>query len=141
MPTPTESANLILKLFDLRREPVLREARAWFVGEFNPTTYEEVTQTLMGEKSAWCRMVVGYWDMAASLVVFEAIDQKMFNASNGELLPVFCKVEPFLAQMREQNADFLRHLEEVARQFPNAETRLPELREQFRAMAAARKTQ
>ena len=141
MPTPTESADLILKLFDLRREPVLREARAWFVGEFNPTTYEEVTQTLMGEKSGWCRMVVGYWDMAASLVVFEAIDQKMFNASNGELLPVFCKVEPFLAPMREQNPDFLRHLEEVARQFPNAETRLPELREQFRAMAAARKTQ
>ena len=141
MPTPTESANLILKLFDLRREPVLREARAWFVGEFNPTTYEEVTQTLMGEKSGWCRMVVGYWDMAASLVVFEAIDQKMFNASNGELLSAFCKVEPFLAQMREQNPDALRHLEEVARQFPNAEARLPELRERFRALAATRKTQ
>ncbi len=94
----------------------------------------------MGEKSAWCRMVVGYWDMAASLVVFEAIDQKMFNASNGELLPVFSKVEPFRAQMREQNANFLRHLEEVARQFPDADTRLAQLREQFRAMAAAKKT-
>ena len=140
MATPTESANLILKLFDLRREPVLREARAWFGGEFNPTTYEEFTQTLMGEKSAWCRMVVGYWDMAASLVVFEAIDQKMFNASNGELLSVFCKVEPFLAQMREQSPDFLRHLEEVARQFPDADTRLPQLRERFRAMADSRKT-
>ena len=140
MPTPTESAHLILKLFDLRREPVLREARAWFTGEFNPTTYEEVTQTLMGEKSAWCRMVVGYWDMAASLVVFEAVDQRMFNASNGELLAAFCKVEPFLAQMREQNANFLRHLEEVARQFPDADTRLPQLRERFRTMAAAKKT-
>ena len=41
-------------------------------------------------------MVVGYWDMAASLVVFEAIDQKMFSASSGELLGVFAKVEPFL---------------------------------------------
>ena len=71
MPTPTESADLILKLFDLRREPVLREARAWFTGEFNPTTYEEFTQALMGEKSAWFRMVTGYWDMAASLVAFE----------------------------------------------------------------------
>ncbi len=141
MAIPTESANLILKLFDLRREPVLREARAWFVGEFNPATYEEVTQTLMGEKSAWCRMVVGYWDMAASLVVFEAINKKMFIASNGELLAVFCKIEPFLAQMREQSPDNFRHLEEVARQFPDAETRLPQMREQFRAMAAARQTQ
>ncbi len=71
----------------------------------------------------------------------EAVDQQMFNASNGELLAAFCKVEPFLTQMREQNADTLRHLEEVARQFPNAETRLPGMREQFRAMAAARTTQ
>ncbi len=141
MPTPPESANLILKLFDLRREPVLREARAWFVWEFNPATYEEVTETLMGEKSAWCRMVISYWDMAASLVVFEAIDQKMFIAASGELLAVFCKIEPFLAQMREQSPDNFRHLEEVARQFPDAETRLPQMREQFRAMAAARKTQ
>ena len=92
MPTPTESADLILKLFDLRREPVLREARAWLAREFNPTTYEEFSQGLAGEKSAWLRMVVGYWDMAASLVVFEVIDQRMFNASNGELLGVFAKV-------------------------------------------------
>ena len=92
MPTPTESADVILKLYDLRREPCVRESRAWFGSEFNPTTYEEVTQVLMGEKSAWCRMVTSYWDMAASLVVFEAIDQKMFNASNGERLAAFGKV-------------------------------------------------
>ena len=141
MPRPTESADLILKLYELRRDPVLREARAWFIGEFNPTTYEEFTQALMSEKSGWVRMVMGYWNMAASLVVFEAIDQKMFNASNGELLAAFCKVEPFLDQMREQQPDNLRHLEQVARQFPDAETRLPQLRERFRAMAAARKTQ
>ena len=93
MPTPTESADLILKLFDLRREPVLREARAWFAAEFNPTTPEEFGQVVSGEKNAWFRMVVGYWDMAASLVTFGAIDQEMFNASNGELLVAFAKVE------------------------------------------------
>lgn len=140
MSTPTESADLILKLYDLRREPVLREARAWFGAEFNPTTYEEVTQTLMGDKSAFYRMVIGYWDMAASLVVFEAIDEKMFKASNGELLTVFAKIEPFLSQIREQAPDGLRHLEEVARGFPNAEARLPQIRERFRAMAAARQS-
>ena len=137
MPTPTESADLILKLYDLRREPVLREARAWFSGEFNPTTVEDVIQTVMGEKSAWFRMVVGYWDMAASLVVFEAIDQKIFNASGDELLSVFAKIEPFLGEMRETwNApDFLRHLEEVGRQFPNADTRLRQRRERLQASA------
>lgn len=137
MPTPTESGDLILKLYDLRREPVLREARAWFSGEFAPTTLEDVIQTVMGEKSAWFRMVVGYWDMAASLVVFEAIDQKIFNASGDELLSVFAKIEPFLGEMREKwNApDFLRHLEEVGRQFPNADTRLRHTRERLQASA------
>ena len=137
MPTPTESGDLILKLYDLRREPVLREARAWFSGEFNPTTVEDVIQTVMGEKSAWFRMVVGYWDMAASLVVFEAIDQKIFNASGDELLSVFAKIEPFLGEMREKwnVPDFLRHLEEVGRQFPNADTRLRQRRERLQASA------
>ena len=130
MPTPTESADLILKLYELRREAVLREARAWFGAEFKPTTYEEFSQALAGEKSAWVRMVISYWDMAASLVVFEAIDQKMFNASSGELLGVFAKIAPFLGLLREQaNApDYLRHLEEVARQFPGAEAHLQQVR-------------
>ena len=53
MPTPAESANLILKLYELRREPLLREARAWFTGEeFLPATYEELGQVIMGEKNA-----------------------------------------------------------------------------------------
>ena len=139
MPTPEESAKLILTLYDLRREPVLREARAWFGSEFNPATLDELNQTVMGEKSAWFRMVVSYWDMAASLVVFEAIDQKMFNASSGELLGTFAKVEPFLEQLREQwnIPDYLRHLEEVARQFPNAEQQLQQYRERQKAARKA----
>ena len=139
MPTPAESADLILKLYELRREPVLREARAWFTGEFNPATFEEFGQVLAGEKSPWLRMVVTYWDMAGSLVTFGAIDPEMFQASNGELFGVFAKVEPFLDQMREQwkAPAFLKYLEQAARQFPDAETRLPQLQKQNRAMAAA----
>ena len=138
MPTPAESADLILKLYELRREPVLREARAWFVGEFNPTTFEELVAVASGEKSPWFRMVISYWDMAASLVTFGAIDQDMFAASDGELLTAFAKIEPFLDQVRQRNTDYLKHFEQVARQFPEAETRLPQIREQFRAMAAAK---
>lgn len=110
---------------------------------FNPTTLEEVNQAVSGEKSAWFRMVVGYWDMAAALVVFEAIDQKMFNASNGELLGVFAKVEPLLNELRQQwnVPDFLRHLEEVGRQFPNADTRLRQTRERLQASASASEDQ
>ena len=75
MPTPFESALLNLRLFELRREPVLREAREWFLRDFNPETFEELVALLGGERNASFRMVLGYWDMAASLVTTGAIDR------------------------------------------------------------------
>ncbi len=57
-PTPGESARLILKLYELRREPVLREARAWLLRDFNPTTAEECLAVAGGERNAWFRMVL-----------------------------------------------------------------------------------
>ena len=60
MPTPFESAQLNLQLFDLRREPVLREARSWFLLGFNPESFEEVLAILKGERNGAFRMVLGY---------------------------------------------------------------------------------
>ena len=72
MPTPFESAQLNLQLFDLRREPVLREARSWFLLEFHPESLAEFVTAIRGERNASIRMVLGYWDMAASLVTSDA---------------------------------------------------------------------
>ena len=74
MPTPFESALLNLQLFELRREAVLRQARQWFLMEFNPESFAELVEVVSGERNAWFRMVIGYWDMAASLVTTGAID-------------------------------------------------------------------
>ena len=79
MATPFESAQLNLQLFDLRREPVLREARAWFLIDFNPETMAELALALSGDRNASFRMVLGYWDMAASLVTTGAIDADAFR--------------------------------------------------------------
>ncbi len=138
MSTPVESAQLILQLFELRRESVMRQARAWFGREFNPTTFEEFSRLSTGKNNAWFRMVVSYWDMAASLVTFGAIDPEMFCASNGEIIVVFAKVEPFLAELRQQRKapEFLQHAEKVVHMFPGAAERLPQIREQFLAMAS-----
>lgn len=135
MTPPTESAHLILKLYELRREPVLREARAWFAADFNPTSFEEFSQTIGGDKSAWLRMVLSYWDMAASFVVHSAIEPEIFQASSFELFSTFAKVQPFVDQVREQFQvpDYLRNLETVALQFPNAETRLRQARARYQA--------
>ncbi|MEO6486388.1 MAG: hypothetical protein ABIO78_00430, partial [Thermoanaerobaculia bacterium] len=70
MATPYESAQLLLQIYDIRREAVLREARQWFVRDFTPETFEEMVGIITGQRNASYRMVVGYWDMAASFVTF-----------------------------------------------------------------------
>lgn len=85
MSTPFESAQLNLKLFELRREPVLREARLWFLRDFNPLNLEEAAALAGGVRNDSFRMVLGYWDLAASLVTAGAIDAESFLAAHGEI--------------------------------------------------------
>jgi tRNA-Thr(GGU) m(6)t(6)A37 methyltransferase TsaA len=140
MPTPFESALLNLQLFDLRREPVLRDARDWFIREFTPETFEEVAAVVSGERNAAFRMVLGYWDTAASLVTTGAVDRDAFLAAHGEIFLAFAKIQPFLAQIRAASGetDFCRHMEAVVMAAPNAEAVLTRRREAARA--AARQT-
>lgn len=124
-------ADLILKLYDLRREPTMREARNWFFS-FNPQNIQDFMDVLTSDKSGHYRMVVSYWDMAASLVNNGAIDAQMFNDANGEHVFVYAKVEPFLAELRAQgNPTFLIHLEKLVKEMPNVEERLKFVRDRI----------
>jgi hypothetical protein len=139
MPTPFESATLNLKLFELRREAVLREARHWFLLEFNPESFAEFAAIVSGERNASVRMVIGYWDMAASLVTTGAIDGDAFRAAHSEIVGTFGKIQPFLAELRAASGEpsFGRHLEEVVLAMPDSEATLTRRREGLRAMAKA----
>jgi hypothetical protein len=141
VPTPFESGLLNLQLFALRREPVLREARAWFLSEFNPDTLEELIAAVGGERNAAFRMVLGYWDMAASLVTTGAIDGSAFVAAHGEIFATFSKVHPFLAELRAASGEpgFCAHIEAVVLAIPDAEAILKRRREAARAAARARR--
>ena len=66
----------------MRREQLLREARTWFLNEFNPETFAEFVALASGERNASFRIVLGYWDMAASLVTTGAIDGDAFRAAH-----------------------------------------------------------
>ena len=126
-----DSAELILKLYDLRREKVMREARNWIFG-FNPTSAEEYMATMMDpEVGGYLRMVTSYWDMAASLVVHEAIDPEMFNDTVGEHIMVFAKVEPLLPALREmfQNPEAFKNLEKVIMDRPDGAERVKKTQE------------
>jgi hypothetical protein len=134
-----EDANLILKLYELRREDVMRKARDWFIW-FNPTSAQDIINALMGEHSAYYRMVTTYWEMAATLVNHGAIDKGMFTEANGEHMVVFAKIEPFLAELRAMfnSPRAMGNLEKLIMSEPNAKESLEALRERFQKMAAMR---
>jgi hypothetical protein len=140
MPTPFESATLNLQLFDLRREPVLRDARQWFLAEFNPESFSELAAIAGGPQNPLFRMVLGYWDMAASLVTTGAIDGEAFRAAHGEVFLTFAKVYPFLRELRAASGepDFCRHVEAVVLGAPDAEAIMSRRRAAAIAAAKAR---
>ena len=135
-----ESADLILKLYDLRREEKMREARNWILSFF-PESAADVMQAMIGaETSAYYRMVITYWDMAASFVNHGAIDEEMFADAHGEHVVVFSKVEPFLAELREMtgNPKMLENLEKLVMKMPDAKERLAKSRETMKRWMQAR---
>lgn len=135
-----DDANLILKLYELRREDVMRKARNWVVMEFNPESADDVMAAIMGENSAYVRMVTTYWDMACSLVNNGALDEQMFNDANQEHVVVFAKVAHILDDVRvKMNApNMMRHVETLVMKLPDIEARLPMIRERFKNLAAMR---
>jgi len=142
MPNSVESANLILKLYELRREETMRKARD-FMFSFDPKSFEEMTAGFMGPQSGYIRMVISYWEMAATLVTNGAIDAKMFDESNGEHIGVFAKMEPFIPQFREQfkNPNFLKNLEQLCLGAPDGRKRVDTVREFMRGIMATMRAQ
>ncbi|HEX8846240.1 MAG TPA: hypothetical protein VF791_16450 [Pyrinomonadaceae bacterium] len=135
-------ADLILKLYDLRREEVMRQARNWFFVDFNPESVQDIQTVVMGEHSPYFRMVTTYWDMACSLVNNGAIDSKMFSDANAEHIGVYLKLEPLLTELRENfnMPNYMQQIEECIKNAPDGEEKLTKMRErvqQFKAMREA----
>ena len=140
-----QEADLILKLYDLRREATMRKARDWYFREFHPDSEADIAQAMYSEQSGYLRMVTTYWDMAATLVNHGAIDLDMFNDANGEQLAVFAKIELFLPALRNNlNApQYLMNLEKLIDATPEGRQKTAMVRErlkQMRAHLAARRT-
>ena len=114
-------AQLILKLYDLRREAEMRKARRWLTAEFWPQSADEfikVVNSFPSQENAWLRQVGGYWDMAASFVLHGALNEDLFLQPGccGEMFFVFAKVYPFLKEFREKtnNPDAFANIEKIA---------------------------
>ena len=141
METNPTDALAILKLYELRSETLMRQARAWFFSEFQPTSGLEILGLMQsGEKqSAFYRMVSSHWEVAAALVNNGGIDEAMFLAANTEHLVVFAKLQPFVAEIRETigEPDYLANLEQLVMRAPNVEKKLENRRRLIGRWAAA----
>jgi len=142
METKPQDALVILKLYEIRSEALMRTARAWFFSELNPQNGQDIVALLLsGEKpSAYYRMVTSHWEVSAALVNNQGIDQKMFLEANSEHLVVFAKLEPFLAEIREAigEPDYLAQLEQLVMQIPNFEGKLKNRQRLLASWAKAR---
>lgn len=128
METKAQDSLVILKLYELRSEALMRSARQWFFSEFNPQSGKEIVQLLLsGERqSAFYRMVVSHWETASSLVNNGGLDEKLFLEANSEHLAVYAKLQPFINEIREtiNEPDYLAHLEQLVMKAPDAEKKL-----------------
>ena len=111
-------AQLILKLYDLRREAELRKARHWWVVTFSPQSADDfmkVSAAFGTPENNWMRQVLGYWGIASSLVHHGALNREMFLEPSfcGEMVLIYAKVKPYLKELREKtkNPEFLAGIE------------------------------
>ena len=113
-----DDANLILKLYDMRREPKLREARAWFTANFKVKTLEEFQKLCPpgSETNASYRMVTTYWEMVASFITAGILHRELFYQSGRELLLVWERVRDLMPEIRQsyKHANELKNLESAA---------------------------
>ncbi len=120
--TPAD-ADIILKLYELRTEAVMRASRAWVIGEFWPNTADEVLGLLANyadPHNPQLRQVMGYWEMAAALVVHGAVSAELFVDTNGEGFFLLAKFAHILEEIREKNPPFLSKTSELTVRFLTA---------------------
>ncbi len=130
--------NILLQLYDLRREKVMRESRTAIIAQFNPQTWEDlaaITTNFQHPLNAAYRQVSSYWEMAASFVRHGVLNGDMFAEQCGEGLIVYAKILPHLAKIRESAPTAFRNLEWLVENNAEAKRRLEMMQARLKAWA------
>jgi len=141
----TTDAELILKLYELRRETEMRKARNWWGNEFWPQSADDlirIATSFGSQENAWLRQVAGYWDMAASLVLRGALSEELFlePGNSGELFFTFAKVEPYVQEFREkmQSPEAFVNIERLVTKTEQTRERFARMKERIAAFQKRR---
>lgn len=116
-----EDVNLVLKLYEMRREEKMRAARSWFATNFLPAGMEELMKVAPpgSDENAYFRQVVSYWEMVASFITQGVLHQELFFQSGTEMLLTYTRIKQVLPLMREmyKNPHAFTNLEKVSKDF------------------------
>jgi 5'-deoxynucleotidase YfbR-like HD superfamily hydrolase len=139
-----QDAELILKLYDLRREAVMREARN-FVASFTPSSFDElwaVMSDFSTKENAYLRQVYTYWEMVAALVAHGTINAALADDTLGEMFFVYAKIQPFVKDVREKtkSPEFLQNMQKVVEATPEKRDRLKRVQERMAEFAKMQAT-
>lgn len=136
-------AEVVMRLYDMRREEVMRKARNYVGGDFWPDGAADVQKVISEwgtDENAYFRQVTSYWEMAASLPLRGAVDADLFSDWSGEMFFVFAKFYPFLAELREKtgNPKMLGNIETFINSKPAFQEKLKAFVARTGKMKAAR---
>jgi hypothetical protein len=135
-----KQAELILKLYEIRRETVLRTARDYVGGEFKPKSVDDFVSLVKegGKQSGHILQVYGYWDMVAAFVVHGALDESLIFDTCQEMYFQFEKIQPYLAEFRERMnlPEFLKSIETVVAGAQERRARVPKVKSPKQAVKA-----
>jgi hypothetical protein len=134
--TPAD-AGIILKLYELRTESVMRQARAWIMGEFWPKNADEffaVAENPKDPHNPWFRQVITYWEMAAAMVLHGAVSAELFTDCNAEGFYLLAKFSPFLDDIRDRNPGFMVKTSELISRFSIAAQRYEMMQKRLAAV-------
>lgn len=137
-PATTDDAQLILRLYELRREEEMRNGRRWFFGEFFPQSVDDIVAVWGNPQhphNAHFRMVATYWDMAASFIVHGTLNGDLFLESGNEMIAVWALVGDHIEELRQKArlASFLSNIEKVIQDHPAAQERLAWIKQMMKS--------
>ena len=146
MPATPADAQVVMHLYELRREAEMRKARNWFAMEFNPTTADEAMKVItdMGsDANRYFRMVTSFWEMAATMALHGAVNEELFLDTQDEIFFIMAKLQPILAGVREKmrNPHAMAKCETLINKSEASKQKLQafvQRMERLRAMAAAK---
>jgi hypothetical protein len=139
--SPAQQAELLLHLYELRRETVMRQARS-YVGssQFQPRSADDLIDAIKkgDQQTAYILQVFGYWDMLCAFVLHGALTEALVYDTCQEMYFQWAKIQPHLKTFRaEMNLpEWMQSIEKVIDKSPNGRRRIASMQASAKAFAS-----